>query len=330
MNQPFISIQNLTKRFASGHYALRDVSFDVFAGECFGLIGKSGAGKSTLIRALLGLTKPNKGKIYIDGSLLDPQKRSKEIAMVFQQYNLYDSRTALNNVAFPLELEGVSKKEREEKAFRCLQSVGMEERAHRYPAQLSGGEKQRVSIARALISNPKILLCDEPTSALDPHTTDSLLQLLKQLNESRGLTILMITHEMDVIKQICTHVGVLDQGKLVEKGKVVDLLLRPNHSVTQDFLHTIQKDLSSLSGLSFEQSEKIRLCFPSHSVQKPLMSQLIRKFDLDVNILLGAIDVLKEDTIGNLIVSLSGDETKRSLAKEYLIEQGVYCEEISE
>lgn len=334
-----ISVENLKKVYEQKgkepHAALSSVSLNVEAGEIFGIIGGSGAGKSTLIRCLPLLEKPTSGKIVIDGedmTALSPEAlrlARRKLGMIFQQFNLFPAKRAYENVAFPLELLGVSASERKKKAFDLLKLVGLEGKEMRYPSGLSGGEKQRVAIARALASDPKVLLSDEATSSLDPRTTRSILELLVRLNKTLGLTILLITHEMEVIKEICTKVAVLDQGTIVESGPVESVFLTPQHAITRGFLETVAHELPE-SFLPKEPSNQIlRLRFRGDSAKTPVISRMIRQHDVEVNILLGGIDRLRSTTVGNLVIELSGAAEERKKAIAYLQAQGVICEVVA-
>lgn len=330
MKENIIQIQNLTQRFEQMD-ALTQIDLNVCRGAIFGIIGMSGAGKSTLMRCLIGLDKPTFGQIFLEETelvgLSEKQWREhrKKIGMIFQHFNLFSSRTALDNIAYPLEIEGINKQNRTEKAKELLALVGLKGKGAHYPSQLSGGEKQRVAIARALANSPQLLLCDEATSALDPCTTRSILELLESINQKLGLTILLITHEMEVIKQICTDVAVLEHGVIVEQGSTLDLFASPKHPTTKRFLqnlsHQIPDDLSS-------QGDLLHLCFQGESAGQPIISSLIREFDVEVNILLGGIDVLKEGLVGNLVISLSGTSEQKAKAYSFLDEQKVIWERV--
>lgn len=234
--KPIIRVENISKTFQANNgqvEAVKNITFSIEKGDIFGIIGLSGAGKSTLVRCLNLLEKPNEGNIYIDGKNLmelsgkELRKERQDIGMIFQHFNLLMQRNVVDNICFPLEVAGVRKKEARERAMELLETVGLSEKAKAYPAQLSGGQKQRVAIARVLANNPKILLCDEATSALDPQTTKSILNLLKEINQKYGITIVVITHEMAVIREICSKVAVLDQGNLVEQGTVEEIFRAP-------------------------------------------------------------------------------------------------------
>ena len=234
--KPIIRAQNISKTFQANNgqvEAVKNITFSIEKGDIFGIIGLSGAGKSTLVRCLNLLEKPNEGNIYIDGKNLmelserELRKERQDIGMIFQHFNLLMQRNVVDNICFPLEIAGVKKKDARKRALELLETVGLSEKAKAYPAQLSGGQKQRVAIARVLANNPKILLCDEATSALDPQTTKSILNLLKEINQKYGITIVVITHEMAVIREICSKVAVLDQGNLVEQGTVEEIFRAP-------------------------------------------------------------------------------------------------------
>ena len=234
--EPIIRVENISKTFQANNgqvEAVKNITFSIEKGDIFGIIGLSGAGKSTLVRCLNLLEKPNEGNIYIDGKNLmelserELRKERQDIGMIFQHFNLLMQRNVVDNICFPLEIAGVKKKDARKRALELLETVGLSEKAKAYPAQLSGGQKQRVAIARVLANNPKILLCDEATSALDPQTTKSILNLLKEINQKYGITIVVITHEMAVIREICSKVAVLDQGNLVEQGTVEEIFRAP-------------------------------------------------------------------------------------------------------
>lgn len=234
--EPIIRVENISKTFQANNgqvEAVKNISFSIEKGDIFGIIGLSGAGKSTLVRCLNLLEKPNEGNIYVDGKNLmelsskELRKERQDIGMIFQHFNLLMQRNVVDNICFPLEIAGVKRKEAKKRALEFLETVGLSEKAKAYPAQLSGGQKQRVAIARVLANNPKILLCDEATSALDPQTTNSILKLLKEINQKYGITIVVITHEMAVIRAICSKVAVLDHGNLVEEGSVEEIFRAP-------------------------------------------------------------------------------------------------------
>jgi len=338
-----IRIENLSKIFGNpvnGVVALDNVSLTIEKGQIFGIIGLSGAGKSTLIRCINMLEKPDTGRIFIgskeitalSGSQL--RKERSKIGMIFQHFNLLSSRTVAENVAFPLEIAGVSRAEAKDRVNELLRLVGIEDKADSYPAQLSGGQKQRVGIARALANNPEVLLCDEATSALDPQTTKNILALLQDINRRLGLTIVLITHEMDVVKEICDSVAIIDNGQIVEKGTVLEVFAHPQTEAARRFIKgVIQIDLpeeiKNRSLITSEPSEKVmlvRLSFIGESAGEPVVSALVRKFDVDANILAGNIDHIKEVPFGTLVLELRAKNGGLDTALAYLIERGIEIE----
>ena len=311
--------------------ALDNVSITIKRGEIYGIIGKSGAGKSTLIRCINLLERPTAGQVLIAGqdmtALSEAELRTarKSIGMIFQHFNLLSSRTVLENVAFPLEIAGVSRAEREQKVLPLLDLVGLSDKRDVYPAQLSGGQKQRVGVARALASQPKVLLCDEATSALDPQTTESILALLKDINKKLGLTIVLITHEMHVIKAICDQVAVIEGGHLVETGKVFDVFTKPQSATAREFIKAVinNKLPDVLTAALSEQPEPgsnvvIRLSFFGTATNEPVIAGLIRRFAVDVNIISGNIDHLQDIPYGTLLIELSGNPEDVQNALSYL------------
>jgi D-methionine transport system ATP-binding protein len=317
--------------------AVNGVNLTVKEGEIFGVIGYSGAGKSTLIRMLNGLEVPTEGVINVGGQAVSTIKGKKlrearqSIGMIFQHFNLLWSRTVIENIQFPLEIAGVSKKERNKRANELLTLVGLEGRGDAYPAQLSGGQKQRVGIARALANNPSVLLCDEATSALDPQTTDSILDLLVDINRRLGLTIVLITHEMHVIKKICHRVAVMEDGKIAELGDVLEVFRNPQQQVTKRFVKEVSQDQDS--DVVIEQLIKeyptgkvLKFTFVGESTGHPLITSLIRKFDLEVNILQGQISQTQKGAYGTLFVHLDGEESQLKEALAFAESQLVKVE----
>ena len=334
--QPFLIAEQVSKYFYKNkeiYTSLHQVSFEVNKGEIFGIIGQSGAGKSTLMRCLATLDSPSAGKIYIAGQELGALKKQalrsfrKKVGMIFQHFNLLSSRTVEGNVAFPMELSGMTPDAIRSKVEDLLHLVGLYHKKDSYPSQLSGGEKQRVGIARALALEPEILFCDEATSALDSRMTKEILSLLKELNQRLGLTIILITHQIEVIKQICHKVAVLEHGEIVDMGSVSDLFTQPKHPITKQLLqnspHEIPTDILKKAG---HNALFIRLTFRGETAKTPIITQMIRNFDISVNILLGWIDTLQDTTIGSLTVELSGLKKNRDGALAFLEENGIQFE----
>lgn len=296
-------------------HALAGVDMHVHKGEVFGIIGRSGAGKSTLIRMLNLLERPTKGAVRIDGkditAYTDAQLREfrRSVGMVFQHFNLLRSRTVLDNVCFPLRLAGMSRSERTQRAEEVLTLVGLAGQEHKYPGQLSGGQQQRVGIARALASRPQLLLCDEATSALDPETTQSVLRLLDDINQRLGLTIVLITHSMDVIRSVCDRVAVIDAGRIVECGDVLEVFLHPRHAVTQSLLSESGVDAEGWRDLAQGMHGRLmRLSYRGEHTAQPLLSRISRELNLDLSILQGAVGRIKNIPYGQLVVAVEGPE----------------------
>jgi len=325
-----IEILNVTKSFKTKNktiHALADVSLTVEKGEIFGVIGTSGAGKSTLIRCVNLLEKPNDGKVIVDNieltKLSDSQLtlERRKIAMIFQHFNLLSSRTVFDNIAFPLELEGKSKSETKEKVNSLLELVGLNDKAKDYPANLSGGQKQRVAIARALANDPKVLLCDEATSALDPATTKSILKLLKSINQKLNLTILLITHEMEVIKTICDKVAVIDHGKLVEQGNVEKIFTNPQQKITKGFIQSslnVELPLifqNSLSNIDNENNNPlVKFMLKGNNDQSFVISNLYEKFQVKAKVISAQLEYIGNLSFGLLLVELQGENINEALA----------------
>ncbi|ASF40294.1 methionine ABC transporter ATP-binding protein [Halobacillus halophilus] len=335
-----ISIKGLSKVFRTKHQEVRavdDLSLQIKKGEIYGVIGYSGAGKSTFIRLLNRLEDPTDGKVTIDDQELTSLNKGKlrearqEIGMIFQHFNLLWSRTVHDNIAFPLEIAGVPKSERTKRVNELIDLVGLSGRGNSYPSQLSGGQKQRVGIARALANKPKVLLCDEATSALDPETTDSILDLLVDINEKLGLTIVLITHEMHVIRKICHQVAVMEQGKIVEQGDVLDVFLYPKEQVTKKFVDQVMGDPEREHSLqlikdTYKTGEILRLHFVGESTNQALISEISRKFVLDVNILHGKITQTQKGAYGTMFVQFLGDKEEITRAIEYIQSTSVEVE----
>ncbi|MCE5284261.1 MAG: methionine ABC transporter ATP-binding protein [Pelosinus sp.] len=327
---------------SSSTHALKGVDLTVRQGEIYGIIGKSGAGKSTLIRCINMLEQPTKGTVIVDGNDLttmpDNKLREirKKIGMIFQHFNLLSTRTVAQNIAFPLELAGINKQEIEKRVSNLLDLVGLADKKDQYPAQLSGGQKQRVGIARALANQPKVLLCDEATSALDPQTTKSILELLKTINQKFALTIVLITHEMQVIKEICDKVAVIEDGVIIEQGTVIDVFTRPEAPTTRDFIRNIiNHDLPDMFNKTTFLSEPtadsnlvVRLSFIGNSAEEPIISSMIRRFNIDASILYANIDHIQNTPFGTLLLELSGEQGAQQNALTYLNAQELGIEVI--
>ena len=335
-----IILENVFKEFDSRKesrkgekfHALKGVSIKVPDGSVFGIIGRSGAGKSTLVRTINLLERPTSGRVMVNGmdmtALSDVELREarKKIGMIFQSFNLLSSRTVAQNIAFPLELAGWKGPDIEKRIDELLELVELKEKKGDYPAQLSGGQQQRVGIARALAAGPKILLCDEATSALDPQTTRSILELLQEINRRLGLTVVLITHEMSVIKEICTEVVVLDQGRVAETGTVFEVFTRPQTTITHELVADLMirelpphfADMDFLSEPTVDSTLLLRISFLGDTAAAPVISGMIRKCGVDVNILYGAIDHIQGVPYGTLVVELSGEQIERDAAMRYL------------
>jgi D-methionine transport system ATP-binding protein len=316
-------------------HALQDVSLTIEKEDVYGIIGLSGAGKSTLIRALARLVTPSSGKILFHGNdiahLSKKELRNfrKNIGMIFQHFNLLTSRTVAGNIAYPLEIVGVPLHEQNQRVDELLGLVGLKEKKEAYPSQLSGGEKQRVGIARALANRPEVLLCDEATSALDPKTTKEILSLLKAINKDLGVTIVLITHEMEVIKQICNKVAVIENGRIVEEGLVSQIFVDPHHATTKNFLQNASHEIPLEFFKELSPNRKLlRLKFKGKAAGEPIMSEIVRKFNVDTNILLGWIDRLQNLIVGTLIIELTGTPEGIVDALNYLQEKSVHYEVI--
>ena len=317
-----IELKNVSKVFSDGTQeivAVDDVSLHIDAGEIFGIIGYSGAGKSTLVRTLNGLEQPTSGSITVAGKDLSRlsgkqlrQSRQK-IGMIFQHFNILWSRTVVENIMFPLEIAGVPKKERLERAQELVRLVGLDGREGAYPSELSGGQKQRVGIARALANDPDVLLCDEATSALDPKTTDDVLELLLDINRRLDLTIVIITHEMEVIRKICDRVAVMQGGCVVETGKTTDIFQNPKEKITREFIQQDEdEDIDQL--LSdfreyFPEGRILRVTYPGNQSRAPIISRVSREFNVDINIIRGSIYTTQNSPVGTLYVQVFGDES---------------------
>ena len=330
-----IEIRHLTKKFELNRntvVALDDVNLQIEAGEIYGIIGMSGAGKSTLVRSVNYLEKPTEGQVLIEGvdlaELSDKELRKKrsEIGMIFQGFNLLEQKNVIDNICFPLEIAGVKKKEAYKKARELLKLVRLEEKEKAYPSQLSGGQKQRVAIARALATNPKILLCDEATSALDPQTTDSILKLLKDINEKFGITILIITHQMSVVTDICKKVAIIDNGKLVEEGLVEKIFESPSTDAARELISGSQTGYVPKDELNSDRT--VRIVFTENSAFEPVISNAILKVGAPINILKADTRNVNGRAVGEMILGLPEDKQEEIIA--YFREAGLVVTEVKD
>lgn len=336
-----ILLKNVLKKYktASGSLtAVQDANLTIRKGEIFGIIGYSGAGKSTMIRLLNGLEKPTSGTVKVSGYDISTIKGKElrqarqKISMIFQHFNLLWSRTVEENIAFPLEIAGDEKEARQKRVSELVEMVGLKGREKAYPSQLSGGQKQRVGIARALANNPEVLLCDEATSALDPETTDAILDLLLDINEKLGITVVLITHEMHVIRKICHRVAVMEAGQIVEQGNVLEVFQSPKADITKKFVSQVTESAEHKESISQmlddPNSQLIQLTFVGKKAEQPVISHLIRTFDVDVNIVHGNISATKSGPYGTLIVRIAGNEENINRAIQYLDGEDVKSEVI--
>jgi len=339
-----IELKNITKKFHQKNreiIALSQVSLTVPKGKIFGVIGASGAGKSTLIRCVNLLERPTSGQVIVDGQNLmelsasDLAKERRQIGMIFQHFNLLSSRTVSQNIAFPLELDKLPKQEINSRVSELLALVGLEEKHNDYPANLSGGQKQRVAIARTLASNPKVLLCDEATSALDPATTKSILDLLKDINKRLNITILLITHEMDVVKNICDQVAVISGGELIEQGSVSEIFAHPKTDLTKEFIASSLKiniPAEYLDRLSAKKEANkkplLKLEFTGQSADDPVLSEVSRLFELDNNIIYAQIEYAGGVKFGAMVIEVSGTEENHQKALAFYHKKQIRVEEL--
>jgi len=338
LSEHIISLQGVTKEFDTKGgkvVALKDIDLNIEKGDSYGIIGLSGAGKSTLVRTINLLEEPTEGKVLFDGKLLtglsakELNLERRRISMIFQQFNLLMQRDAVGNICFPLEIAGVPKAEAAEKARELLKVVDLEERANSYPSQLSGGQKQRVAIARALASDPEVILCDEATSALDPKTTRSILALLRKINEERGITLVVITHEMEVIKQLCNKVAVIENGEIVERGDVQEMFRKPKTKAARKLFfpdgQVTEKPLVRTST-----KNRVRLVYDESTAGEPIIANMIMELGAPVNFLYANLDVLGGAQKGQMVICLAEDAATAAKQKEYLRAKGVDFTEIEE
>lgn len=342
-----IRLENVSKTFTDSNkevHAVNNVSLTINDGDIFGIIGFSGAGKSTLVRCINLLEKPTEGKVFVDDAEItalsgkELRKARKKIGMIFQHFNLMPSRTIFGNVAYPLRGSGLSKEEIKEKVHHLLELVGICEKENAFPSQLSGGQKQRVAIARALANDPNILLCDEATSALDPQTTKSILKLLQQLNQTLGITVVVITHEMAVVKEICNRVAVMDHGDVVEEGEVFHVFASPKEPLTRSFIKTtsnLQKIEELIAADSPVVATKkgeliVRLSYVEKNTSEPLISTVTRKFGIILNIVFADVEIVQNAPIGGTVAIVSGESSRIDEALQYLRDKNVGVEVIKD
>lgn len=341
-----ITLRDVVKTYNTANgpvHALKDINLEIKRGEIYGIIGLSGAGKSTLVRCINLLERPTAGSVIVDGKditkLNDSELRNarKNIGMIFQHFNLLSTSTVYDNIAFPLKLAGKSKEEIKKKVEPLLKLVGLENKANQYPAQLSGGQKQRVGIARALANDTKILLCDEATSALDPRTTKAILRLIKDINKKMDLTVVVITHEMQVIKELCDKVAVIDHGVIAENGTVLEIFTNPKQKITKEFMSVLSSNELPAAYRDSEVSQKyspkstmlLRLTFIGESADNPVIANLIRQYpQLEISILFGDLDQIQMVPFGRMIIGLKGEEIAIKEAIDTLAKQDLRVEVI--
>ena len=341
-----IELKNITVEFnqkGKKVLAVDDVSLKFEKGDIYGVVGFSGAGKSTLIRTINLLQRPTEGSVFIEGrditgySPKELRKERENIGMIFQHFNLMNSRTVFENVLYPLKKSGYTKAEKHDKVNRLLKLVDIDDRANAYPSQLSGGQKQRVAIARALANDPEILLCDEATSALDPQTTTQILKLLKTINETLNITIVIITHEMEVVKEICNKVAVMEKGKVVEKGSIFDIFARPEKETTRNFIHSVNhtdelyEEIVKFDAVRNQGKEKrlLKLKYIGSVSQEPIIAELLKKYNVVSNIIYGNLEIIGGEPIGNLAVVMEGREENIDRAIRNLISKGAVVDNIT-
>ena len=339
-----IELKHITQEYdtADGKgkfFACKDVNVHVKPGDIFGIIGRSGAGKSTLVRCINLLNRPTSGSVIVDGKDLtkmpdsELREERRSIGMIFQHFNLLSSRTVYGNVALPLELAGMPKDKIREKVMPLIELVGLSEHVNKYPSQLSGGQKQRVGIARALANNPSILLCDEATSALDPKTTDSILDLLKKINETLHITIVIITHEMNVIQKICNKVAVMDFGKVVETGSVIQVFSDPKSDIAKRFVGNLIHDvipepLVESIRRETRNSRLLRIKLENTDSTEPLLWDINRRFEVETNILYSTINVIQGIVVGIMLVLFIGSDEEIKKAERYILESNEEYKEV--
>lgn len=328
-----IELKNISVDF-DGFKAVDDVSLKIEKADVFGIVGFSGAGKSTLVRCINLLQKPSEGEVLIKGENLlnlsekDLRKRRKKIGMIFQHFNLLNNLSVIDNVIFPIRKENISKEEKIKKAKKLLDLVGIGDKAKSFPRELSGGQKQRCAIARALASDPEILLCDEATSALDPKTTKQILKLLGEIKEKIGITIVIITHQMEVVKDLCNKVAVMQDGKVIEKGTTLEIFSNPRHKLTKDFVETstnVNQTLEEVKnnlGVLKKDEFLVKLSYLGEATTQPVINEIYEKFKVKTNVLAGNIEFITNVPVGNLIVTFKAERENIDKAIEYLIASG--------
>lgn len=329
-----IEIKNVSVDF-DGFKAVKDVSLTIEDQDTYGIVGFSGAGKSTLVRTINLLQRPSTGQVLVDGidmlglSKKELREKRKKIGMIFQHFNLLNNISVLDNVIFPIKRDKISKEEKKQKALKLLDLVGIKDKADAYPRELSGGQKQRCAIARALMSDPEILLCDEATSALDPKTTKQILELLKSLNEKLKLTIVIITHQMEVVKDLCNKCAVMEEGRIVEQGSTLEIFANPKNKLTKEFVETTTnvdqtiEDVKANIGILKEDETLVQLKYLGDSTTEPLISDIYNKFGVETNILAGSIEFITGVPVGNLILTFKGEDSHIDKAIEYLLDREV-------
>jgi D-methionine transport system ATP-binding protein len=332
--QAIVELVGLGKTFVSKHNvvkALENIDLTIYKGEIFGIIGLSGAGKSTLVRCINFLERPTSGSVIFDGLDLgrlresDLLKARQSMGMIFQQFNLLMQRTALQNICFPLEIAGVPKKEAKARAKELLEIVGLIDKAKAFPSQLSGGQKQRIAIARALATNPKVLLCDEATSALDPTTTRSILNLLKEINQKLGITVIVITHEMSVIEEICHRVAIIDQSHIAEVGEVEEVFIRPQSRIAKQLVFSGETHVDTFVG-----EHKCRIIFDGRTSFEPVIANMVLECKTPVNILFADTKDIDGKAFGQMIIQMPNEETARKRILGYLNTNKIPYEEVSD
>lgn len=330
-----VELKNIEKIYPNGFHALKNINLRVESGEIYGIIGFSGAGKSTLIRIINLLEAPSSGEVIVNGKNLaslsarELRTERQKIGMIFQHFNLLTSKSVFENIAFALEIAGWERSAIKARVAELLELVDLSDKAKSYPSQLSGGQKQRVAIARALANHPHLLLCDEATSALDTKTTKSILTLLKSIQARLNLTIILITHQIDVIRAICDKMCVISNGKIVESGAVEDIFIAPQNDITKEliaFLPPVKDE--NLARLLDDKSDVYRVIFTGSDAHKPLISQMVRQFGVDVNILSGSIDEVQSTELGHLVIKMLGNEVQKSNAIEWLKTKGVILHKV--